>query len=144
MARFRAIGDIARLTIPAPAPPVRTQGLWQSTCFELFVGGEGDSYFEFNFSPSGAWAAYAFDRHREGMSDAEAKVEVQILRSDKVLSLIAEIETELLNPVRVGLTAVILESDGATRYWAPAFPPGEPDFHSTAVRSLILDGVSAE
>ncbi len=144
VARFRAIGEIARLTIPPPAAPVRTQGLWQSTCFELFVGGEGDSYCEFNFSPSGAWAAYAFERHREGMSDTEAKVEVQILRSDKVLSLIAEIETELPNPARIGLTAVILESDGATRYWAPAFPPGEPDFHATAVRSLILDGVSAE
>ena len=144
VARFRAIGDIGRLVIPPLAAPARTEGLWQSTCFELFVAGEGDSYREFNFSPSGAWAAYAFDGHRRGMRDAEAKVEIQILQSDKVLSLIAAIETEFPDPAWLGLTAVILESDGATRYWAPAFAPGEPDFHAAAVRSLIFDGVSAE
>lgn len=144
MATFRAIGDIARLVIPARADPVRREGLWQSTCFELFVAAGGGAYREFNFSPSGAWAAYAFDSHRAGMRDADAKVEIQMLNSDKVLSLIAEIQMELPNPAQIGLTAVILEADGITRYWATAFAPGEPDFHAAATRSLMLDGVSAQ
>ena len=144
VATFRAIGDVSRLIIPPPAAPERTAGLWQTTCFELFVAGEGETYREFNFSPSGAWAAYAFDRHRHGMREVQARVEIQILKSDKALSLIAEVETELQDSAHVGLTAVILEADGLTRYWATAFAPGEPDFHAAAVRSLLFDGVSAE
>lgn len=144
VATFRAIGDISRLVIPPPAAPERTAGLWQATCFELFVSGDGSPYREFNFSPSGAWAAFAFDDHRHDMRDAEARVAIQMLRNDKVLSLIAEIETQFSGPARIGLTAVILEADGLTRYWATAFAPGEPDFHAAEVRSLILDGVSAQ
>ena len=144
VATFRAIGDISRLVIPPPVAPERTAGLWQATCFELFVSGDGAPYREFNFSPSGAWAAYAFDGHRHGMRDAEAQVEIQMLRNDKVLSLIAEIGAELPNAAHIGLTAVILEADGLTRYWATTFAPGEPDFHVAEVRSLISDGVSAQ
>lgn len=144
VATFRAIGDVARLVIPPPAPPVRTAGLWQSTCFELFVAGDGESYREFNFSPSGAWAAYAFDAHRCGMRDAKAIVKIDSSHNNKVLTLIAKIKSEYPEPAHVGLTAVILETAAVTRYWATAFAPGEPDFHAVAVRSLILDGVSAE
>lgn len=144
MVTFRAIGDVAQLIIPPLAPPVRTGGLWRSTCFELFVAGEGESYCEFNFSPSGAWAAYAFDGHRRGMRDVDARVEIQTLMNDRALSLVAEIKPALPAAAHVGLTAVIFETDAATRYWATAFAPGEADFHAAAVRSLILDGVSAE
>lgn len=144
IAIFQAIGDTSRLVVPPPAEPVRTNGLWQSTCFELFVAGEGESYREFNFSPSGAWAAYEFDGHRRGMRDAETNVEIEISINNSSLSLIAKIDSEFPDPARVGLTAVILETGAVTRYWATAFAPGEPDFHADAVRSLILDGVSAE
>jgi len=144
VATFRAMGNVSRLVIPPPLPPVRAGELWQATCFELFVAGQGESYREFNFSPSGAWAAYAFDGHRRGMRDTEAKVEIKTSLDNKCLTLIAKIESEIANPSQTGLTAVILETDAATRYWATAFAPGEPDFHAAAVRSLMLDGVSAE
>ena len=144
IATFRAIGDISRLVIPPPAAPERTGGLWQTTCFELFVAGDGSSYREFNLSPSGAWAAYGFDDHRDGMHDAAATVEIETSINSRGLTLVAKIESELAEPAHVGLTAVIEEADGALRYWAISFAPGEPDFHAAAVRSLILDGVSAE
>lgn len=144
VATFRAIGDVSRLVIPPPAPPVRTANLWQSTCFELFVGGEGSNYREFNLSPSGAWAAYQFDDHRAGMRDADASIEIEISSNNTMLTMSAKIETELGVSLSVGLTAVIEEADGMLRYWATAFAPGEPDFHAAAVRSLLLDGVSAE
>ena len=114
------------------------------TCFELFVGGERDSYREFNFSPSGAWAAYAFDSHRSGRRNTEALVEIETSLNNKSLSLLAKIESEIDDPARIGLTAVIEERDGMMRYWATAFAPGEPDFHAASVRSLLLDGVGAE
>lgn len=144
VATFRAIGDMSRLVIPPPAAPERTGGLWQTTCFEIFVGGDGNGYREFNLSPSGAWAAYQFDQHRTGMRDADARIEVDTSRNDKSLTLVVKIGAELALPAHVGLTAVIEEADGAIRYWATAFAPGEPDFHAAAVRSLMFDGVSAE
>ena len=144
VARFRAIGDISGLVIPPPASAERTAGLWQATCFELFVAGQGTAYREFNLSPSGAWAAYEFDDHRSGMRDTAAVVEVETSIDNNGLTLIAKIIYEIADPAHVGLTAVVEETDGAIRYWATAFAPGEPDFHAAAVRSLILDGVSAE
>ena len=56
----------------------------------------------------------------------------------------AKIKHEFPNPVLVGLSAVIEETDGAIRYWSNAFAPGKPDFHAATVRSLLFDGVSAE
>ena len=144
VATFRAIGDIGRLVIPPPVPPVRTAGLWQTTCFELFVAGDGKGYREFNLSPSSAWAAYEFDDHRTGMRDAPAAIEIETLQDIKQLTLIAKIESEFPNPAQLGLTAVIEEADGAIRYWASSFAPGEPDFHAAATRCLLFDGVSAE
>lgn len=144
VATFHAIGDVSRLVIPPPAPPVRTEELWRTTCFELFVAGAGHSYCEFNLSPSGAWAAYVFDGHRSGRRNADAQVEIETTANNKSISLIAKIESEFHDPVQIGMTAVIEEADGLIRYWATAFAPGEPDFHAASVRSLLLDGVSAE
>lgn len=56
------------LALPAATVPARADGLWQRTCFELFLRDpDTGSYLEFNFSPSGEWAAYRFDGYREGM-----------------------------------------------------------------------------
>lgn len=144
IASFRAIGDVSRLVVPPPAPPVRTDELWQTTCFELFVAGGASSYREFNLSPSGAWAALRFDDYRQGMANAEAEVEVNLSHNHKILTLEAKILSQFPLSVQVGLTAVIEEVDGAIRYWSTAFAPGKPDFHVAAVRSLLFDGVSAE
>ncbi len=144
VATFRAIGDISRLDIPPPASPERTDELWEATCFELFVGGEGSGYREYNFSPSGAWAAFEFDGYRFGRTDAPAGIEIEKLLNPKCLTLIAKIESEFSTPANVGMTAVIKETDGAIRYWSTAFAPGKPDFHATAVRSLLFDAVGTE
>ena len=60
------------LLLPAAAAPSRADDLWRSTCFELFLRRPGaEGYFEFNFSPSGQWAAYAFDGYRAGQRNLE-------------------------------------------------------------------------
>ncbi|MDD1631850.1 MAG: hypothetical protein LUP91_06530, partial [Methylococcaceae bacterium] len=62
---FELTGDLAKIRIPAPLPPAAVDGLWERTCFEVFVAVEGEAgYHEFNFSPSGQWAAYAFSDYR--------------------------------------------------------------------------------
>ena len=50
-----SIGDLLLLPTGAPA---RTDELWRHTCFEAFVKeAAGEDYYEFNFAPSGEWAA---------------------------------------------------------------------------------------
>ena len=144
VAIFRVRGDISKLVIPPPADGGRADNLWRTTCFELFVTGEGASYEEYNFSLSGQWAAYQFDAYRSGMRSIDAQIETELYREKNELQFSVEIRTQFTNPVRIGLTAVIEETDGVLRYWSSAFAPGKPDFHAAAVRSLLFDGVSAE
>jgi len=71
---FSTTASPATLALPAPAEPARADGLWKTTCFELFLLDPDDgSYLEFNFSPSGQWAAYRFDSYREGMRPLEVQ-----------------------------------------------------------------------
>ena len=64
----------ASLILPAPAEPTRADELWKHTCCELFLLNPADnSYLEFNFSPSGQWAAYRFDSYRAGMRNLDVK-----------------------------------------------------------------------
>lgn len=144
IAIFRVRGEMAKLVVAPPTAPGRTDGLWRTTCFELFVAGEGVRYREFNFSPSGQWAAYEFDDYRAGMRNAAAEVESEIYLTSSALYVSAKIVTEFPNPTLIGLAAVIEEVGGAISYWSTAFAPGKPDFHAEAVRSLLFDGVRAE
>ena len=63
---YRLWGDMVRLRIPTTLSSDRTDMLWEHTCFEAFIAAEGETaYREFNFSPSGQWAAYAFSDDRQ-------------------------------------------------------------------------------
>ncbi len=67
---FKVDGSSRELKLPAPAAPERTAGLWHHTCFEVFLRDPQDGrYLEFNFSPSGQWAAYQFEGYRAGMRE---------------------------------------------------------------------------
>lgn len=131
--RFVAHGA-DELVVPAAEAPSRTDGLWQTTCFELFLRPEqGESYVEFNFSPSGQWAAYGFDGYRAGMRDLEpgGYPRVKAERADGAFALEVELDLAGVSPElhRMSLSAVIEERDGRKSYWAIAHPPGKPDFH---------------
>lgn len=135
--RYVLAGDLGGLAIPPAAAAARADGLWAHTCFEAFLGGDGEAYLEFNFSPSGQWAAYRFDGYRQGMAPLEmAPPRIEVTRSNGVLELTAEITLDLEGPLRVGLTAVVETASGAVSYWALQHPAGEPDFHHDAGRVL--------
>jgi hypothetical protein len=136
-------GDLSRLRIPEPRSTRRTGGLWQHTCFEVFVMvEEGPGYREFNFSPSGEWAAYAFRDYREGGElEIEPTPEIVVRRSMNRLELDAEICQEFLppgRPLRLGLSAVVEDTDGVLSNWALRHPPGKPDFHHADAFALQL------
>jgi hypothetical protein len=128
--RYALTGDIARLAVPPPAAPSRTDELWRHTCCEAFVSPEdGEGYFEFNFAPSTQWAAYRFSGYRRGMAPADAAPpRIEIAATATTLDLIARIILPP-GPCRLALSAVIEGVDGAKSYWALAHPSGRPDFH---------------
>jgi len=79
---YRIEGDLARLRIPAPRPARVADKLWQHTCCELFVAeAAGPGYHEFNFSPSGEWAAYRFTDYRQGLPLVAADPKIRLQRS---------------------------------------------------------------
>lgn len=113
-------------------PGGRVDGLWRETCCELFVAGADSRYLEFNFSPSGHWAAYAFDAPRQGMRPhVWAGDAPRITFTPQPTRLQVELPTAaLLNatPVCIALSVVMLV-DGQHFYWALRHPSDQPDFH---------------
>lgn len=138
---FRLDGRADAITLPPPGPSIRTDNLWHTTCFEIFWQPVGGSYYrEFNLSPSGRWAAYDFDSFREGMRDAPVEaISLNCSHDEAGLVLKATITADLPSPAQVALNAIVEHVDGGKQFWALAFPPGSPEFHSEANRQLIVD-----
>jgi hypothetical protein len=122
------------VAFPEMDSPHRTDGLWKTTCFELFLKPVGaPNYVEFNFSPSNRWAAYTFDSYRAGMRDLDLDVEPHIAMEDTLTSA-WDVDCDLGNvpsaPLVMGISAIIEEADGTKSCWALAHAPGPPDFHN--------------
>lgn len=118
--------------IPQSAQPDRRDELWRTTCFEIFLREEGgQAYREWNFAPSGDWAAYDFAAYREGMAPADIGAPPYIRLENNMIwwALGATIAVEAGRPWEFGLSAVLEESDGTKSYWSLTHPSEEPDFH---------------
>jgi hypothetical protein len=144
---YELTGDLTQLRIPAPQLPVAIDGLWEHTCFEVFITAVGEtSYYEFNFSPSGQWAAYAFSdyRVRRSWTTGQAPV-IRFTQNTGHLLLEAVIAAADLpqnsagKPFQLNLTAVIEANDGSRSYWALHHPQTHPDFHHRAGFILPLN-----
>lgn len=140
-------GIIDCLRISPYRSKVRVDGLWQHTCFELFIRAKDDAeYYEFNFAPSGAWAVYSFSGYRHRISTQVESIEpkIAVLQDAARFTLSADIRLDSFPEFRpgvclsLGLSAVIEESDGALSYWALKHPPGKPDFHHADAFALEL------
>ncbi|SRR5579871_370408 len=131
-------GRISDLRIPPVMASARADELWQHTCFEAFVRTSPDAgYYEFNFAPSTQWAAYRFSGYRSGMQVATEiaapRIEVQSSRDSHALQASLQLDgvPGLSRDAvwRLGISALIEETNGLKSYWALAHPPGKPDFH---------------
>ena len=144
---FRLDGDIRRIRVPSPgAPPIAAQ-LWRHTCFEAFIAMEGHpAYHEFNFAPSGEWAAYAFSGYRNGgpLANEELRPHIEVRSSRSWLELESLVRLDSLSAVhpratlRVGLSAVIEDND-CLSYWALRHPADKPDFHDADGFTLLIE-----
>lgn len=143
--RYRIHGVPDGIRLPAPQPPGPADGLWQQTCCELFIAaGDDPAYREFNFSPSGQWAAYRFTAYRERDADYRPPACPQIVLQPLTdgFCLDATLPPQLVpdnQALQLGLTAVIEAADGSKSYWALAHGAAQPDFHLRESFTLALN-----
>ncbi len=144
---YQLEGDLAALRLPEPRPPVRADGLWRHTCFEAFVGRpDGSDYWEYNFSPSGAWAAYHFTGFREGMAPhikgaapvMSLDMAAQMLSLEVTIDLAWYVKASASPGLRLGLSAVVEDKARVLSYWALKHPADKPDFHHPDGRTILL------
>ncbi|MDR3324091.1 MAG: DOMON-like domain-containing protein [Zoogloeaceae bacterium] len=152
-------GDLSAFLFPSPTTPLQTPEedlrLWAHTCCELFLARAdrekktSADYREYNFSPSGQWAAYAFAAYRERQTPATPLPAPEffspcLAENRFSLSLrlpVAQGETplpEAADDLRLGLSVVLEGADGNLSYWALRHPPGPPDFHHRDAFALTL------
>lgn len=145
--RYRLAGNVALLMVPPAAPPVRTEELWRHTCFEAFLTRPGsDEYWEYNFSPSSAWAAYHFSGYRAGMAPLEQGAAPAITFEQDANGLMLAVALDLdclarargLGGLRLGLAAVIEDREHALSYWALQHAGEKPDFHRVDSFVVVL------
>lgn len=138
--RFLFHGEVGRLRLGDDRG--RGHGLWRQTCCEAFVAPAGAAgYFEFNFTPSGAWAAYRFDARRQGMRPLDLPQPPQITtsRDDRRLEVTVQLPLPFASAAwRLGLAAVVEEQVGTLSYWALAHSGPQPDFHDPAAFLLEI------
>lgn len=141
--RYRVDGPRGRLVTPAPtATRSFREGLWEHSCFELFLGlPGGEMYWEWNFSPSGEWALFEFDgpRRRSSPQPLAAAPALVLSTDGPGLELEAGLDLSFSPtlswalqtgaPLEASITAVLEHVSGARSYWATAHAGGKPDFH---------------
>jgi hypothetical protein len=143
-------GDLDHLRVPPPRTPRIAERLWQHTCCEIFVASRGSpGYHEFNFGPSGEWAAYAFARYRSGgiLADEQLNPGVTVRSAAGRFELDARVRLSRLSPTHrsaglsLAVSAVIEDDSGGLSYWALRHPPGKPDFHHPDSFALEFDEI---
>jgi hypothetical protein len=135
--RYELRGDLASVNLADPAgQPARRDGLWQETCFELFLAPRhSPQYWEFNLSPAGHWNVYAFENYRQGMREEPALTALPFSVLGASASLLLHLKVDVSDlipagqPLDASLTAVIKAQDSTLTYWALTHPGSHPDFH---------------
>ena len=153
-ARWRVVGPwlqlrwkvsgAGRVVLPPFAGRERADGLWRTTCAEMFVKAAGAAgYSEFNFSPSEAFATYDFTAWRVGMSERPISAAPVITPRQGGSVLFLDVALPLADlprlPLALSLTLVLEEEGGVVSYWAMAHPHADrPDFHHPACFAATL------
>ena len=153
---FQVTADLRELRfVPAACHARRSDELWRQTCFELFATRDDESaYCEFNFTPSGEWAAYAFADYRQSRRDAaQDRIDVSTqaagdgplrlrARMNLATALGLDAQALALASWRLNCAAIIENNAGVLSYWAVNHPRAQPDFHDRAGFRLALGGAA--
>lgn len=117
----------------------RVIGLWEKSCFELFIKNHSGQYIEFNFSPTFEWNCFYFNKKGDALRAWE-KMQMpvtDILLSEDHFLLFSVIKKECFpegffdaeNSLEAGITAVIKDKSNHMSYWALSHADSRPNFH---------------
>ncbi|MEM1370285.1 MAG: DOMON-like domain-containing protein [Cyanobacteria bacterium P01_H01_bin.15] len=130
-------GNLKNLVLPPSAStPERKDELWQTTCFEFFLGiPDSETYWEFNLSPAGHWNVYHFTGYRSGMQPERRlnSLPFTVKATSEQLTLDLELGLEEIAlgncTLEIAITTVLSSLTGNLSYWALAHPSSQADFH---------------
>ncbi len=137
--KYMLRGDVDGLILADHTTPEREDELWEQTCLELFLQADGsDAYYEWNFSPSSAWALYGFDTYRgeRVLPEIANLPRTRTHHESDIYTLLADIDLKELpgiaeaQQINMGLSAVLEEASGHKSYWALAHADDKPNFHN--------------
>ncbi len=138
---FELIGDLENVLISKPVDlPARVIGLWESTCFEMFIkNNEKEEYLEFNCSSANNWNIFYFPKERAALKEFTSITNLassSVLKQDK-LTVSFWIDLKKLpidfwieGQMSLGLTSVIESTSGELSYWALNHIDSKPNFHN--------------
>lgn len=133
--KFMVSGPVKSLVWPEGKTKKRTEGLWNSTCFEVFAAQIGFSkYLEVNLSPAQEWDFYQFDSYRSGMKRVGAEgvlenIVITISESQKTVQFEIHHPCLLTPNLEISPTVVLQDNMGDKTYWAIQHKSDKPDFH---------------
>lgn len=149
---FECDCDPGALRLPQARPTEAADELWRHTCCEIFLGIAGEpAYREFNCSPSGQWATYAFSDYRlrdASQSDGTFSApHIGFAARAQGWTLAARLDAAALpageaGRVELGLAVVLEAADGGLSYWALRHAATRPDFHRRESFALRLSDLN--
>lgn len=151
---YKLSGNLDELNIPGLTPmPFRRNELWQHSCFEFFLGVQGNpGYWEFNLAPSGDWNIYRLSGYRDNLTPelAYGELPFNIIVAESFCALELDLDLSKIiaadQAIEVGITTVIEEQAeseahaGRISYWAIAHTGPEADFHRRDSFTIQLPG----
>lgn len=136
--KFSDPEDSIRYSYSKNLGPKRAFGLWERTCFEVFLKKHNSSeYIEFNFSADMEWSCFHFDDYKEGMKDYQGVKIKDLIFDQKNYTFKATWSFDSLNEdFDCGISSIIQTKDLKKSYWALKHCNLTPDFHD--FRSFTL------
>lgn len=121
---------------PGGTTAEREIGLWNHTCFEIFVGSSlRADYLEFNFASNHHWNAFYFEAPGDALVEYTPIHQIQINTIDATLGVgipLMPFPSEFWHEgqMKVGISSVLELVDGTLQYWALSHPETKPNFHN--------------
>lgn len=121
---------------PTKPKASRRDGIWQSTCMELFISTPSmQRYWEYNFCPSGDWNIYQLSGYRSDLQAEPSCRQPSITQGTQAggdeLAVISQLPPALIHQKELilAITAVVEQRSGQLSYWALHHGGSEADFH---------------
>lgn len=158
---FKWMDPKGEIILPEANHGERVIGLWESTCFEVFIQPVADSqpqfvqnlkepvrYYETNFSTTKSWNVFGFTDYRTPASPTEL-AEARILSYDvqkSQMKIVLQVAGADWRKVRISLCAVIATRSYGKSYWSFKHADDKANFHHfdsfIIERSLAAEGAT--